>query len=165
MWQVEQYSHTVRSDMSGSPHTAKRGGVATWIGAGGVYRALPRWGVQDWGGCREPEGPHIKGAEGNGYQQERYSLTLEIDYSKFSNCSKTKSKELISSTIDRENFAVKITLQSRPTSKIIDMWKFNTRKNNLHGDEQWISMVKSPPPKVNVWLTTTANDTWPNTSW
>ena len=37
-------------------------------------------------------------------------------------------------TIDGENFAVKLILRLRPTVN------FNTRKLNLRGDDQWISL-------------------------
>ena len=36
------FLHAVQSDTFGSLPTAKRGGVASWIGTGGVYPALPR---------------------------------------------------------------------------------------------------------------------------
>ena len=52
------------------------------------------------------------------------------------------------STVDRENFAVKIISRSWPTAKI------KHAKKNLRGDDQWIGARKSTPPKVNVKMTT-----------
>lgn len=61
--------------------TAQCRGVVRQVGAWGVYWTLPCWGLQDWGGCRKPQGSHIWWAEGNWNPQERYyTLHLNVAY-------------------------------------------------------------------------------------
>ena len=77
-------------------------------------------------------------------------LTGQLNYTDGDNCAfwSIKSgawewgyRQLIAleyTTVDRENFAVKIISQSRPTAKI------KHTKNKLRGDDQWISLRASP---------------------